>query len=49
MDKKKTTPRDVARRILKSGVLSWIIIIGIWWLGSLAYDDYSLPSPPKTV
>ena len=49
MDNKKTTPRGVARRILKSGVLSWIIIIGIWWLGSLAYDEYFLPSPPETV
>ena len=39
----------VVQKIFKSGVISWIIIIGVWWLGSLAYDEYFLPSPPETV
>ncbi len=39
----------VVQKIFKSGVISWIIIIGVWWLGSLAYNEYFLPSPPETV
>lgn len=49
MKNNNKTSAGVLQKIFKSGVVSWIIIIGIWWLGSLAYDEYFLPSPPETV
>ncbi len=36
-------------KILRSGVVSWAIIILIWGLGSLGYDEYFLPSPKETI
>ena len=38
----------IPSRILKSGIISWIVVITIWGLGSLAYDEYFLPSPKET-
>lgn len=46
---KKKPSSGVVQRIFRSGVISWIIIIGVWCLGSFAYDEYFLPSPPETV
>lgn len=40
---------NIAVKILKSGVISWIVIIAIWGLGSLNYDEYFLPSPQETL
>ncbi len=37
------------QKILRSGVVSWAVIIAIWGLGSLAYDEYFLPSPLETI
>ena len=45
----KENKSSVFSKIFKSGVISWIIIIGVWWLGSLAYDEYFLPSPTETL
>lgn len=36
-------------RILKSGVISWLLILGIWELGAMQYDEYFLPSPVETL
>ena len=46
---KSKSSAGITQKILKSGVVSWIIIIAVWWLGSLAYDEYFLPSPTETV
>ncbi len=43
------TPSGVWQKILRSGVISWIIILAIWGLGSLDYDEYFLPSPLETL
>lgn len=45
----KISSADIGRKILKSGIVSWIIILTVWGLGSLAYDEYFLPSPEETV
>lgn len=45
---KSKSSAGVGQKILRSGVVSWIIIIAVWWLGSLAYDEYFLPSPTET-
>ena len=37
------------QKILKCGVISWVILIAIWGLGSLGYDEYFLPSPAETI
>ena len=42
-------PSGVWQKILRSGVISWIIILAIWGLGSLGYDEYFLPSPLETL
>ncbi|MBP5604794.1 MAG: ABC transporter permease [Ruminiclostridium sp.] len=39
---------NVIAKILKSGIISWIIVLLIWGLGSLQYDEYFLPSPKET-
>lgn len=43
------TPSGVWQKILRSGAISWIIILAIWGLGSLGYDEYFLPSPLETL
>ena len=40
---------SIAVKILKSGIISWIVIIVIWALGALNYDEYFLPSPDETL
>lgn len=42
---KKVTP---AERFFKIGIISWAIVIGIWALGALKYDEIFLPSPIET-
>lgn len=41
--------RAPLEKILKCGVVSWIIVLTVWGLGSLAYDEYFLPSPFETL
>lgn len=45
----KKSSVNIGQKILKCGIVSWIIIITIWGLGSLAYDEYFLPSPKETI
>ncbi|MDE7231021.1 MAG: ABC transporter permease [Oscillospiraceae bacterium] len=45
----KRSSSGVWQKILRCGVISWIIIITVWGLGSLAYDEYFLPSPKETL
>lgn len=45
---KKYKKDGLAVKILKSGLVSWIIIITVWGLASLNYDEYFLPSPQET-
>lgn len=45
----KTKKITAVQRILKIGIISWIIVVAIWGLGSLSYDEYFLPSPWQTV
>ena len=45
----KTKKDGVAAKILRSGVISWIIVLAVWGLGSLNYDEYFLPSPKETL
>ncbi len=40
---------DLFRKILKSGLISWIVILFIWHLASLQYVEYFLPSPLETL
>ncbi len=36
-------------KILKTGIISWVLVILLWWFGSLHYDEYFLPSPMETL
>lgn len=36
-------------RLIQTGAVSWIIVFTVWGLGSLAYDEYFLPSPYETI
>lgn len=45
----KKREKSLPQTILRSGIISWIIVIGVWGLGSLAYDEYFLPSPKETL
>ncbi len=45
---KKNNKTDAIQKILRCGIISWAIFIAIWGLGSLAYDEYFLPSPKET-
>lgn len=47
--KTKNDAKDVSKMILKSGIISWIFIVGIWYFGSLQYSDYFLPGPGLTL
>lgn len=49
MDGNNNAPSGAWQKILRSGVISWIIILAIWGLGSLGYDEYFLPSPLETL
>lgn len=46
---KKNLSADLPQKILKCGVISWILIVAVWGLGSLQYDEYFLPSPSETL
>lgn len=48
MEQVNTGEKTLAEKILRCGVISWIIIFVIWGLGSLNYDEYFLPSPYET-
>lgn len=39
----------ISTKVLKSGIISWIVVITVWGLGSLGYDEYFLPSPYQTL
>lgn len=45
----KNDKSELNQKILKSGVISWIIILVVWYLGALQYDEYFLPSPLETL
>ncbi len=47
METKKNT-KNLPQKLLRCGVLSWLLVIGIWALGSLQYDEVFLPSPAET-
>ena len=49
MGNNNNAPSGVWQKILRSGVISWIIILALWGLGSLGYDEYFLPSPLETL
>ena len=49
MDNNNNASSGVWQKILRSGVISWIIILALWGLGSLGYDEYFLPSPLETL
>lgn len=49
MDNNNKAPSGVWQKILRSGAISWMIILAIWGLGSLGYDEYFLPSPLETL
>ena len=38
----------VVRTILKSGVISWVILLAVWWIASLFNSPDFLPSPVAT-
>jgi len=44
----RTKDTGIAAKILRSGIISWVVVIAVWWLGSLNYDEYFLPSPKET-
>lgn len=41
--------KDLSEKILKCGIISWIVFIAIWELGALQYDEVFLPSPGETL
>ena len=45
---KKTGSWDLHLTIVKTGIVSWLIVFLIWGLGSLQYDEIFLPSPAET-
>lgn len=45
----KYSAKTLPEKILKCGVISWIIILLVWGMGSLNYDEYFLPSPYETL
>ena len=45
----KETKMKVASKILKSGVISWILLIAIWQIASMFNSPDFLPSPLKTL
>ena len=45
---KKTGSWDLPLKIIKTGIVSWLIVFLFWGLGSLQYDEIFLPSPTET-
>ncbi len=39
---------ELLQKVLRCGVISWLIILILWHVGSLQYDEYFLPSPLET-
>lgn len=37
------------KKLMNYGLFSWVIVVIIWGLGALAYDEYFLPSPLETI
>lgn len=48
MEKEKINA-DWTQKVLKCGVISWLLILVVWYLGALQYDEYFLPSPKETL
>lgn len=46
---KHKPPGKLPEKIMRGGIISWIIVLVIWGVGSLAYDEYFLPSPKETL
>jgi NitT/TauT family transport system permease protein len=44
-----TKTENIVYKILKLGIVSWIIIFVFWHIASLFYDEYFLPSPYETL
>jgi len=40
--------KNVARKIIKSGIISWAVLIAIWSIVSLFYEESFFPSPLET-
>ncbi len=47
METKKNT-KNLPQKFLRCGVLSWGLVLAIWALGALQYDEVFLPSPLET-
>lgn len=45
---KKTGSWDLPLKVIKTGIVSWLIVFLFWGLGSLQYDEIFLPSPAET-
>ena len=45
---KKTGSWDLSLKVIKTGIVSWLIVFLFWGLGSLQYDEIFLPSPAET-
>ena len=39
---------NAIKQVLKTGIISWLIVLGLWYTASLFYDEYFLPSPAET-
>ena len=40
--------KDRPLKVIKTGIVSWLIVFLFWGLGSLQYDEIFLPSPAET-
>ena len=38
----------IVKQVLKTGIISWLIVLGLWYIASLFYDEYFLPRPAET-
>lgn len=47
METKKNTDH-LPQKILRCGVISWILVIAVWSFGAMQYDEVFLPSPLET-
>lgn len=50
MEQNNGKKSSAGQKILKCGVISWIVIIAVWALGAMSIkDEYFLPSPKQTL
>ena len=50
MEQNSGKKSSAGQKILKCGVISWIVIIAVWALGAMSIkDEYFLPSPKQTL